>query len=238
MIENLKVFTNDKKPTNDIIFLHGYLSSSNAFYKQKEFLQRDFNLWFLDLKGFGDNLNMEYPYSLNDYVDEVKEYAYKNSLRRPNVIAHSFGGRIAIKIASSQEDFFNKLVLTGCAGLKPKNTIKKFVKKSCFNILKPFVKKEKLRCFYSKDYLSLSPVMQQSFIKVVNEHLDEYISNIKNQTLLIFGKNDKQTPLYMAKKLNEQIINSKLIVFEDAGHFAFIDCPMKFNLEVKEFLLS
>ena len=80
--------------------------------------------------------------------------------------------------------------------------------------------------------------MKQSFIKIVNEYLDDKLTLIKNQTLILHGKRDKETPLYMAKRLNKKIVNSKLIVLKDAGHFAFIDRPHKFNTEVKEFFLS
>ena len=80
--------------------------------------------------------------------------------------------------------------------------------------------------------------MQKSFIKIVNEHLDYTLPKIKNQTLIVFGSEDKETPLYMAKKLHKNIKNSKLVIIKGAGHFCFIDNPNKFNLEVREFLLS
>lgn len=79
--------------------------------------------------------------------------------------------------------------------------------------------------------------MQKSFKLIVNEHLDYALPNIKNSTLIIFGKEDKETPLYMAKKLHNGIKGSRLVVYEKAGHFAFIDKPLRFNMEVKEFLL-
>ena len=191
-----------------------------------------------DLKGFGENASMEYPYSLSDYLDSVKEYMYKSGIKTPHVIAHSFGARIVIKGASEDENLFDKLVLTGAAGLKPKTTVKKMVKKAVFFLAKKFVPREKLKCFYSSDYLSLSPVMKESFIKIVNEHLDDRLYLIKNRTLLVFGENDLETPLYMAKKLNEGLTSSSLMVIKDAGHFCFIDKSAKFNVEVREFLLS
>ena len=61
---------------------------------------------------------------------------------------------------------------------------------------------------------------------------------IKNKTLIVFGDKDKETPLYMARALNKGIADSRLITIKDAGHFCFIDKPNKFNLEVREFLLS
>ena len=181
---------------------------------------------------------MQYPYSLDDYIEEVKEYIYARGISRPHVIAHSFGGRIAIKAASFDEKLFDKIVLTGAAGLKPKPTLKKSAKRAVFNLLKKFIPRDKLSIFYSKDYNSLSPVMKESFKKIISENLDDRLKFINNSTLIIFGKNDKETPLYMAKRLNQGIKNSKLIVLDGAGHFCFIDKPNRFNLEVKEFLLS
>ena len=80
--------------------------------------------------------------------------------------------------------------------------------------------------------------MKESFIKIVNEHLDSLLGGIYNKTLIINGKNDRETPLYMAKRLNLGIKNSKLVIIENAGHFCFIDKSDKFNMEVREFLLS
>ena len=180
---------------------------------------------------------MEYPYALEDYVSELYEYFYKNNIVHPNVVAHSFGGRIVIKASANDKELFNKIVLTGAAGLKPRFSVKKALKKVTFNTLKKVINRQKLSCFYSKDYLALDGVMRESFKKIVSEHLDEYLSKIQNQTLIVFGNKDIETPLYMAKKLNCGIKNSKLVIIDGAGHFCFIDKPAKFNTEVKEFLL-
>ena len=136
------------------------------------------------------------------------------------------------------KNFFDKMVITGGAGLKPKNTLKKVVKRFLFKILKTFLPKDRLKRFYSSDYNSLSPIMQKSFVSVVNEHLDYCLQAIENKTFLVFGKNDKETPLYMAKKFNKNIKNSTLLVVEDAGHFCFVEKPALFNFAVKEFLLK
>lgn len=221
-----------------MLFLHGYLSSGKSFYYQARFFERDFNVYAPDLKGFGANADMPFPYSLDDYVAEVKEYIYAKGLKRPSVIAHSFGARIAIKAASEDGLLFNKLVLTGAAGLKPKNTFKKTVKRTVYRALKRFLPKEKLSRFFSPDYNALSPVMKESFKKIVSCHLDDRLKGVKNPTFIVFGAKDKETPLYMAERLNKGIKTSRLLIIENAGHFCFIDKPNKFNMEVKEFLLS
>ena len=214
------------------------MSSGKSFNYQTQYFSREFDVFAPDLKGFGENLGMEKPYSLDDYILEVEEFKYKHGLVCPHIVAHSFGARIAIKATAKDKNFCNKLVLTGAAGLKSKPTFKKAVNKTTFNILKTFVKRERLKAFYSKDYLSLSPTMKESFKLIINEYLDDYLDKIENKTLIIFGKNDKETPLYMAKRLNNGIKDSKLSIFKDAGHFCFVDKPYKFNVEVREFLLS
>lgn len=217
--------------------MHGYLASSKTFSYQLAYFKKYFQVFCFDLKGFGENLDMLFPYSLDDYIKEVKTFLNDNNIVKPHVIAHSFGCRIAIKMAAEDPQIFDKMVLTGAAGLKPKNSVKKAIRRTAFKVAKRFIPKEKLTKFYSKDYQTLSPVMQESFKKIVNEHLDGYLNKIENQTLLIFGKCDKETPLYMAKRLNKGIKNSKLSIYDNAGHFCFIDKSAKFNVEVKEFLL-
>ncbi len=214
------------------------MSSKQSFAYQYPFFEREFDVYALDFKGFGENKGMEYPYSLSDYVDQLTSFMEKNKIVFPHVVAHSFGARVAIKATTIYPKLFDKLVLTGAAGLKPKRTVKKTLKKAVFSVAKKFLPKEKLSRFYSKDYLQLDEVMRESFKKIISENLDELLPKVTNETLLIFGKNDKDTPLYMANRLKAGIKNSTLTVFKDAGHFAFVDKSIKFNFEVREFLLS
>ena len=190
------------------------------------------------MTGFGEGKKMDYPFSLTDYVNEVKETLKENNIKKPSVIAHSFGARIAVKIASENENFFDRIVITGGAGLKPKTNLKKALKKGCFKVFKRFIDKKKLAFLYSSDYKNLSDVMKESFVKIVNENLDERLKSVKNKTLIIFGENDKETPVYMAKRFFKNIKDSELYLMKNAGHFCFTDNPYEFNFTVKEFLLK
>lgn len=218
--------------------MHGYLSSGKSFAYQIPFFEKDFRVFAPDLKGFGENPDMKYPYSLSDYVAELRQYLKANGIVKPHVIAHSFGARIVIKAAADSPELFDRIVLTGAAGLTPKRKIRYYIKTGVYKTLKLIVPKEKLSSFYSEDYKKLSPVMKESFVKIVNEHLDDLLPRIKNRTLIVFGKNDKETPTYMGRRLNKGIKNSEYVEIKDAGHFSFIDKPLRFNMEVREFLLS
>lgn len=53
----------------------------------------------------------------------------------------------------------------------------------------------------SPDYLALSESMKETFKKVINQDLEEYLDQIKSSVLLIWGENDTETPLWMGKKM-------------------------------------
>lgn len=218
------------------MFLHGYLSSKESFNFQTEYLSKFYRTIAIDITGFGKSKKLTRPYSLNDYVLDILCVLDALAIRKCHIIAHSFGGRIAIKLVNFDKNRVDKLVLTGCAGLKPKRKLSYFIKVYGYKILKPFLSQKARNKFGSEEYKSLDSLQKQSYVKIVNEHLDEFSKLIKNETLLIFGENDKETPIYMAKKLKENVKNSNLYIVKDSGHFCFVEKPLEFNVLVKEFL--
>ena len=178
---------------------------------------------------------MKEPYALSDYARDVIGFTNRLGLSRPFVLAHSFGARVVFKIAEENPNFFSKIALVGPAGLKPRFSLKKATKRAVFNFLKRFIPRENLKRFYSPDYINLSPVMKKSFLLVTEENLDAGIKNIEVPTLILVGKHDKETPVYMGKRLNKMIKNSKLILIRGAGHFAFLDRPKEFCEYITEF---
>ena len=178
---------------------------------------------------------MPFAYSIDDYVKDILSLIDSLGIEKYHLVAHSFGGRLALKIANI-DNRLAKLVLTGSAGLKPKRTIKYHFKVAFYKIAKLFLKGEKLKSFGSSEYKLLSGNMKGSFVKIVNEHLDKYAKKINNKTLLVFGENDEETPLYMAKKFKKYLKNSTLYIMRNQGHFCFLYSPYEFNFIVNEFL--
>ncbi|MEG1608836.1 MAG: alpha/beta hydrolase, partial [Clostridia bacterium] len=119
------------------------------------------------------------------------------------------------------------------AGLKPKKTVSYYKRKYIFKIKKS-LKMDVSQCG-SSDYRNLSPLMRQTFCNIVNTNLDYLLPHIKQPTLIIWGAKDKETPLYMAKKLNKGIKNSGLVVL-DGGHFCYIDKLYEFVSIVLSFV--
>jgi pimeloyl-ACP methyl ester carboxylesterase len=78
--------------------------------------------------------------------------------------------------------------------------------------------------------------MRKTFVKVVNEDVENLLNKVKAETLLVFGALDDATPLWMAKVMEEKIPNAGLAIFENQGHYAYYYEHERFNLVLEAFL--
>jgi len=225
----------DKKSTNKtLVFLHGWGVDSQLWFKiLPELINKNYSLYFLDLPGFGQSQVPNTVYDVDDYKKIVYEFVKKLGLKSINLIGHSFGGRIAIKLAAENPDFLDKIILVDTAGIVTASKIKKMsalIAKIISPIFKPgFMQplRRKLYFLIGSEYLE-NEKLSKIFSKIVSENLTRLLIRIKKPALIIWGKNDQTTPLYYGELMNKLIPKSKLVVFKKAGHFSFLDQPEKF----------
>lgn len=217
-----------------------------------QFFRKKYRVYALDFPmGCNQSGSLKEVWGISEYADMVKKFIDELNIKNPNVIAHSFGGRVAIYLSSMYNDLFDKIVLVDSAGIKPKQTLKKRLKsvlfkcgKLCINMFFSGQKREqeleKFRKKYSSsDYLKLeTDVMRKTFVNVINLDLKDNLKDIKKPVLLVWGENDTDTPLYMAKIMEKEIKDSGLVVLKKAGHFSYIDNSAEFNLIVDNFFRS
>ena len=115
-----------------LLMLHGFLSSKESFLRQIRFFSRFYKVIAVDLAGFGENGDLKKPYSLDTYVEEIINLIGFFG-GKAIVMGHSFGGRIAIKLASEHPEKVKALVLVDSAGLKPRRGIKYFYRLAFFH---------------------------------------------------------------------------------------------------------
>ncbi|MDE5991247.1 MAG: alpha/beta hydrolase [Clostridia bacterium] len=208
---------------SDIIFLHGWGGSIDSFRGVFEVFSKKYRCTALDFYGFGES-KLPSALTLEDYAKGVEEIIEKYDMSDIILVGHSFGGRVAILLAA-RTDKIKSIVLVDSAGLKPRNTVKKSIRKLTYK-LKKLMKIDTSKCG-SSDYRALSGDMRETFKNVVNFYLDGYLKYIKCDALIIWGKKDKDTPPYMARRLNRGIYNSGLI-FLEGGHYSYLDCYPQF----------
>lgn len=221
-----------------LVFLHGWQSSMDAFLVVAEELKYQYKIILIDFPPFGKSGELSCAWSVNDYSDMVFELLKTLQINNFCILAHSFGGRVAINLCTCYNCIVKKLVLCGSAGLKPRRSLTYYYKIFKYKQHKRKVKSENqtLENFGSDDYKLLSPLMRQTLVKVVNFHQDKLAKKISCPTLLIFGQNDKETPLYMAKRFKRLIKNSNLVIFLGCGHFCFLNQHERFFDIVNQFL--
>ena len=218
----------------DLVFLHGYLSCKESFYPQIGYFSRHFRVTAPDFPGFGKSDRIPAAWSVGDYADWLEGFFKEQGIVFPYVIAHSFGGRVALKCLA--RGLIDRAVLTGCAGIVKKRTMAYRIRVGGYRLVKRVAPRFAEAHFGSREYRSLSPLMRESYKKIVNEDLREEAGRIARPVLYLYGERDKETPLSSGRILHECTAGSKLAVFKGCGHFAHLEEPLLFNLAAEEFL--
>jgi pimeloyl-ACP methyl ester carboxylesterase len=235
-------YISPEKTTAAVIFLHGWRSNAEAWLEIAKSLQSNYTIYALDLPGFGGSEPPKKPFMVSDYAHTVETFIKKLNIKNPILIGHSFGGRIAIKMASAKNAPIEKIVLTGSAGIKQKSTKNKLLKTAA-KIVRPLFKpswaqglrRKIYKAIGSEDYLA-TPNLKKTFVNVVEEDLTPFLPNVSQKTLLIWGEHDTETPLSDAKTMEDKIPHAELVILKNAGHFSFIDQPNEFKNTLEQFL--
>ncbi len=220
-----------------VLFLHGWGCTGDIFAPILKGMER-FRLVTLDFPGHGRSAVPPVPWGVGEYAEGVLRLLDSLGIGRCVVVAHSFGGRVALYLASRHPERIDKLILCGCAGIRPKADPEKQKKADAYRRRKELLLKagrlplmagvtekllDALRDKYgSADYKALVPAMRETFVRVISEDLTPLLSQIKAPTLLIWGELDTETPLWMGQTMEKEIPDAGLVVFEGDDHFAFL----------------
>ncbi|MFH1450987.1 MAG: alpha/beta hydrolase [bacterium] len=248
---------------NTILLLHGWGSRAASWGRVKELLESNgYTVLVPDLPGFGDNPMPQEAWNVDNYVDWVNNFIDHAGAKRAYIMGHSFGGRIAIKMAVNYPEKIAGLILVSAAGIKPRKTIWHIVIYAIVKIVKavfrflfrfPLIKwfiehvidkKNELHfqeLFYHiivrrRDYIETKGIMRETFKKVIDEDLSRIIDKIIIPTHIVWGDKDKMTPVKDAYLLNEKVKLSSLTVLKGFGHALNFETPDLVAEEIITFL--
>lgn len=216
--------------------LHGYLSKKESFYYQIKFLSESFKVTAPDFPFFGGSEGDDRAWSVGDYAEWLKKFIVRTGLKKPHIIAHSFGARVAIKLLAENGDMCDKLVITGGAGLVKPRSSQYMRRVKTYRRIKKIFPRYAERHFGSKEYRSLSPIMRESYKLIVNEDLKSCAAKICNPAYLLYGANDTVTPPSEEGAVFNSLIRGSRLEIMDGTHFCFSEHPEIFNLKIKSFL--
>jgi len=190
-----------------------------------------FCLTAVDFYGFGQTPAPTYPVDLQYYVDGVVALMRHYNMEDVTVVAHSFGARVAIRLAT-QCDRVNGLVLVGAAGLKPRRGIRYYCRLAR---ARWYALWGMPRPKGSPDYEALSGAMRRTFVNIIHTYQDAEVARITCPVLLVWGTLDTETPMYMLRRFQRLLPQSRTVLLEGCGHFCFAEQPARFDALVKEY---
>lgn len=225
-----------------VLFLHGWGTGATSFDTLIAQMSDSRQCIALSLPGFGGSERPREAWGVLAYAQFVSHFLTKLGREPDAIVAHSFGGRIALKGIGAGVLCPRRLVLIASAGAAKRLLYVRALRgiATCTRIfvaIAPFslLRKRLQRLVGSRDYVRAG-VMRETFVKVVDEPLEEDAGRVTTPTLLVWGEHDTETPLSEAETLHERIHGSRLVVIPGAGHFVFQEQPGTVAEHLRDFL--
>lgn len=163
------------------------------------------------------------------------------------VFGHSFGGGIAIKLASGNPRQLAGVILCASRGISRTKAVKRLFFKTLAKIGKiflfsPYIANEFRKILYKAarehDYERSEGIMREVFRKVISEDLRTLVFKIKLPVLILWGENDRMTPISDALFIKHALHESVLVTFKDKGHRLPYEEPFSLAEEIDKWAQS
>lgn len=234
------------KTNPTVVILHGWSLDPGQAQKWQNFqdilTQRHISSHLLKIPGLSAPLNE--VWNLDNYVKWLDE-----ELRNQSdiiLLGHSFGGQIAVRYAALYPQKISQLILIDSSGIRSRSLVAT-LKRSCFKVMakigKVFFQSEWARKILYKlarerDYQNAPPLLRRTMSQILDDEVVTDLSKINCPTLLIWGRDDKVTPLALARIFEAKISQSHLKVVGEARHSPQYTHPEVVADAVQKFLFQ
>ena len=219
-------------------------------------IKDDFRIIAPDMSGFGYTERVAgMKNTMPNWVKQTINLLDALKIEKTNLVGNSFGGALALSLAIRHPDRINKLVLMGSMGVSFPIT---YGLDTVWGYEPSFEAMEELLELFTYDHsfanealiktryeASMQPGFQESFhalfpaprqTGVESMAADQhYIRNIKHETLIIHGREDRVIPVENSFKLLQLIDNAQLHVFGHCGHWTQIEHTQEFADLIRNF---
>lgn len=240
---------------DQVLLLHGWQCDTTLFGPISKALGEKMRVTVIDFPGHGKSGRPPEPWGVPEFAEATCGLMNALGITPCHVVGHSFGGRVALYLSAKYPDLIKNMMITGGAGIKTPETEASKKRSARYRQLKkryewmqrmkifgdiPDKLSNALRQRYgSRDYNALDEEMRKTFVKVINLDLRPLLPQIKAPTLLIWGSNDTETPIWMGETMAAEIPDAALITFEGASHYAYLEqwqrfCAIALHFFIKE----
>jgi pimeloyl-ACP methyl ester carboxylesterase len=201
-----------------VIALHGWGRSGADFVS----LLAGLDAAAIHLPGFGPTSPPDTAWGTRDYADLVAEAIAP--FAPVVVVGHSFGGRVAVRLAAHHPELVSGLVITGAplvrlsAPTKPKLAYRLAKWLNKVGAISDARMESRRRAAGSADYNAAQGIMRDVMVKTVNENYDDDIAAITCPTWLVWGENDTAAPTAAGKVASERIRGAMWRIVSGEAH--------------------
>jgi len=246
------IFAEDIGSGTPLVLVHGFLGSSDMWSPQIKFFKDDFRVIVPALPGFGKSSTINSCDSIECMAKAILNLLEKKEIKNFNLLGHSMGGMIVQEIAKIAGEKILKLI---CYGTGPRGNIPgRFetidqsreklringLKDTAYRIAKTwFIEEEKAKYFYLCEEAGKQTSIETAdngLVAMKNWSGIKNLKNIKNETLIVWGDQDKAYNFNQVETLSNNIPDSDLKVIKDCSHNVHLEKPDEFNRIIKEFL--
>ena len=246
------IYTGDVGKGFPLVLVHGFLGSSEMWEPQIDFFKKNYRVITPSLPGFGKSNKAKSHNSINEMAKTILTCLKEKKIEKFYLLGHSMGGMIVQEMAKLAGEKIVKLV---CYGTGPVGDIpgrfesmdesreklkKNGLEITAYRIAKTwFIEEDKSKYFYLCDNAGKATSIEaadNALIAMKTWNGLENLRNIKNQTLIIWGDQDKAYNFDQVDTLNKNIINSEIKIFKGCSHNVHLEKPKELNKLIFEFL--
>jgi 2-hydroxy-6-oxonona-2,4-dienedioate hydrolase len=236
-----------------VILLHGLGGDTSNWSQTIAPLAAKFRVIVPDQIGFGRSDKPLLNYRVATLVDFLDGFMKQVGVERASLVGNSLGGFTAAAFALAHPEKVERLVLVDAAGF----SMPKDLDPRTLNALNPSTREQAKTIlsmiFYNKQLITDATVDMmlarhvaagdgytvQRFIDSIGhgeDMLDGRLGGIKQPTLIVWGREDQLTPMWMAERFKKEINGSEIVVLEKCGHVPQMEKAAEFNAAVMKFL--
>jgi len=233
-----------------IIIIPGWEGSKQSWQSFLDYAnkQNEFNFICIELPCFGHEPCPDQVWGVEEYADYVKRKLTELNFDKPVLLGHSFGGQVSTYLVAHHNELVSELILSGASSIRKKRIIKrlffgtiakigKFVfRLPLINKLAPEFKKVLYKMTGSQDYAQTSGIKREIYQKVNRQDLTNLLPQIKNRSLVVWGKKDTYVTWRDGQKIAQNLPDSKFVLVPDGKHGLHIQQPDNFYKIIANFL--
>jgi pimeloyl-ACP methyl ester carboxylesterase len=246
------IFNEDVGKGTPLVLVHGFLGSSEMWRPQIKFFKDSFRVIAPAIPGFGKSNTIDSCDSIECMAKAILSLLEKKEIKNFNLLGHSMGGMIVQEMTKLAGNKILKLI---CYGTGPRGNIpgrfetidqsREKLKKNGLEVTANriaktwFIDEERAKYFYLCDQAGKQASMEATdngLIAMKNWDGVKNLKNIKNETLIVWGDQDKAYNFNQVETLSNNIPNSNLKIINGCSHNVHLENPDEFNKIVEEFL--